>query len=67
MNSILFILYAPRGPKPAQIDGLNAFELRILPITFLVASTILFLMFILALNRYEAEQQEDSEERTTQD
>ena len=67
VNSILFILYAPRGPKPAQIDGLNAFELRILPITFLVASTILFLMFILALNRYEAEQQEDSEESTTQD
>ena len=44
VNSILFILYAPRGPKPAQIDGLNAFELRILPITFLVGSTILFLM-----------------------
>lgn len=67
VNSILFILYAPRGPKPAQIDGLNAFEIRILPITFLVASTILFLMFILALNRYEAEKQENSEENTTKD
>ena len=67
VNSILFILYAPRGPKPAQIDALNAFEHRILPITFLVASTILFLMFILAMNRYEAEQKEDSEESTTQD
>jgi hypothetical protein len=64
VNSILFILYAPRGPKPADWEGLNAFELRILPITFLVASTILFLMFILALNRYESEQQELSSDDT---
>ena len=64
VNSILFILYAPRGPKPADLDGLNAFELRILPITFLVASTILFLMFILALNRYETEQEELTKEDT---
>jgi hypothetical protein len=64
VNSILFILYAPRGPKPADLEGLNAFELRILPITFLVASTILFLMFILALNRYESEQQELSDGAT---
>lgn len=66
VNSILFILYAPRGPKPADLDGLNAFELRILPITFLVASTILFLMFILALNRYETEQEELTEEDTVE-
>lgn len=64
VNSILFILYAPRGPKPADLEGLNAFELRILPITFLVASTILFLMFILALNRYETEQEELTKEGT---
>ena len=64
VNSILFILYAPRGPKPADLDGLNAFELRILPITFLVASTILFLMFVLALNRYESEQQQLSADDT---
>ena len=25
INSILFVLYAPRGPKPAEIEGLNAF------------------------------------------
>ena len=66
VNSILFILYAPRGPKPADLDGLNAFELRILPITFLVASTILFLMFILALNRYETEQEELTKEDTAE-
>ena len=64
VNSILFILYAPRGPKPADLEGLNAFELRILPITFLAASTILFLMFILALNRYETEQEELTKEDT---
>ena len=64
VNSILFILYAPRGPKPADLEGLNAFELRILPITFLVASTILFFLFILALNRYESEQQELSSDDT---
>ncbi len=66
VNSILFILYAPRGPKPADLEGLNAFELRILPITFLVASTILFLMFVLALNRYETEQEDLNKEDVTE-
>tara|TARA_Y100001970_G_scaffold45976_1_gene57814 strand:+ start:1490 stop:1858 length:369 start_codon:yes stop_codon:yes gene_type:complete len=61
INSFLFILYAPRGPKPAEIDGLNALEIRVLPITFFVASTILFIMFVLALNRYEQEQEEQEE------
>ena len=61
INSFLFILYAPRGPKPAEIDGLNALEIRVLPITFFVASTILFIMFVLALNRYEQEQEEQQE------
>ena len=55
INSILFVLYSPRGPKPAEIEGLNAFEIRILPLTFLIGSTILFVMFVLALNRYEQE------------
>tara|TARA_B100000902_G_scaffold320622_1_gene313297 strand:+ start:2938 stop:3306 length:369 start_codon:yes stop_codon:yes gene_type:complete len=55
INSILFVLYAPRGPVPADIEGLNAFEIRIIPLTFLVGSTILFVMFVLALNRYEQE------------
>ncbi|MDA2970149.1 MAG: sugar transferase [Actinomycetota bacterium] len=59
INSILFILYAPRGPKPADIEGLNAFEIRVLPITFMVASLILFIMFLLALNRFEEEQLEE--------
>ena len=58
INSILFVLYAPRGPKPAEIEGLNAFEIRILPLTFLAGSTILFVMFVLALDRYEREKTE---------
>ena len=56
INSIFFILYAPRGPAPTSIDGLNAFEIRIIPITFLIGSGILFIMFLLALNRFEQEQ-----------
>jgi len=53
INSIFFILYAPRGPAPASIDGLNAFEIRIIPITFLIGSSILFIMFLLAMNRFD--------------
>ena len=58
INSIFFILYAPRGPAPASIDGLNAFEIRIIPITFLIGSSILFIMFLLSMNRFEQEQLE---------
>ena len=58
INSIFFILYAPRGPAPASIDGLNAFEIRIIPITFFIGSSILFIMFLLAMNRFEQEQLE---------
>lgn len=56
INSLLFTLYAPRGPRQANIEGLNQFELRIVPVTFLLASIILFAMFLIALNRYETEQ-----------
>lgn len=56
INSFLFILYAPRGPRQASIEGLNGFEIRIVPITFLLASVILFVMFLVALHRYESEQ-----------
>ncbi len=55
INSILFILYAPRGPRQADIEGLNALELRIIPILWLLVSTILFFMFLASLSRYEAE------------
>ncbi len=61
INSFLFILYAPRGPAPSSIDGLNALEIRIIPITYFVGSLILFIMFLLALNRYEQEEKDTEE------
>ena len=60
INSLLFVLYAPRGPRPADFEGLNAFEIRIIPLTFMLASLILFGMFLTALNRFEAEQERES-------
>lgn len=61
INSIFFILYAPRGPKPSNIDGLNALEIHILPITFFIGSLILFIMFLLAMHRFEQEQLENKQ------
>ncbi|MDP8959398.1 MAG: sugar transferase [Actinomycetota bacterium] len=60
INSLLFVLYAPRGPRPADIAGLNAFEIRIIPGAFMLAALILFSMFVTALNRLEeADRRED--------
>ncbi len=53
ITSILFVLYAPRGPKPDDIEGLNALEIRIIPITYLLVSFVLFLAFLVALHQYE--------------
>lgn len=53
IGSLLFVLYAPRGPRPAEIDGLNALEIRIIPIAFTVVSAILFVAFLVALKQYE--------------
>ena len=61
INSFLFILYAPRGPATSSIDGLNALEIRIIPITYFAGSLILFIMFMLALNRYEQEEKDTEE------
>jgi hypothetical protein len=55
---LLYTLYAPRGVRPASIEGLNAFEAKILPLALMLGSLILFAMFIVALNRYEEERQE---------
>ena len=54
INSILFMLYVPRGPRPAVIEGLNAFELRVIPGAMLIASVILFAMFVVSLTRLES-------------
>lgn len=56
MNNLLFVLYAPRGPRPADIEGLNAFQVRIIPLSAMLASFILFLMFLVALHRYQEAQ-----------
>lgn len=53
ISSLLFVIYAPRGPRPADIEGLNAFEIRIIPITYLVVSAALFVGFLVSLKQYE--------------
>jgi hypothetical protein len=60
ITSMLFVVYAPRGPKPADIEGLNAFEIRIIPITYLLVSIVLFLAFLVALHQYEEVQEKTS-------
>ena len=53
ITSMLFVVYAPRGPRPADIEGLNAFEIRIIPLTYLVVSAAIFIAFLVALKQYE--------------
>lgn len=53
ISSMLFVIYAPRGPRPADIEGLNAFEIRIIPIAYLVVSAAIFIGFLVALKQYE--------------
>jgi hypothetical protein len=53
---LLYTLYAPRGLRPTLVEGLNAFQLRILPGALMLGSLILFVMFVSAMSRYEAEQ-----------
>ncbi|HLU31644.1 MAG TPA: sugar transferase [Acidimicrobiia bacterium] len=53
INSLLFVLYSPRGPRPENIEGLNAFEIRIIPLTYLIVSIIVFAAFMVGLKQYE--------------
>ncbi|MEA1902043.1 MAG: sugar transferase [Actinomycetota bacterium] len=57
ITSMLFVIYAPRGPKPDSIEGLNALEIRVISITYLLVSLVLFLAFLVALNQYEESQE----------
>ena len=59
ITSMLFVVYAPRGPKPDNIEGLNAFEIRIIPIAYLLVCLVLFLVFVVALHQYEETQEGD--------
>ncbi len=56
IGSLLFVVYAPRGLRPANLQGLNAFQFRIPAIALTLASLVLFLMFVAALDRYDKEQ-----------
>lgn len=58
IGSLLFVLYAPRGPRPESVEGLNAFEIRIIPIAYMLVSFILFVMFLVAMNQYEESQEQ---------
>ncbi len=58
INSILFIVYAPRGIRPRDLEGLNAVQIRLPALAMMLASFVLFLMFFVALSRYESENAE---------
>jgi hypothetical protein len=53
VNGIFFIVYAPRGIRPANLEGLNAFQFRLPAIALTLAALVLFSMFAVALTRYE--------------
>lgn len=55
IGSMLFVVYAPRGLRPSSVQGLGSIEIRIPAMGLTVASLILFIMFIVALDKYEKE------------
>jgi hypothetical protein len=55
INGILFIVYTPRGIRPANLEGLNAFQVRLPALAMTLGSLVLFAMFVVALSRYEAD------------
>jgi hypothetical protein len=56
INGILFIVFAPRGIRPEDLEGLNAIQMRIPAIAMTLGALVLFVMFLVALDRYEAEE-----------
>ena len=55
INGILFIVYAPRGIRPEDLEGLNALQMRLPSIAMTVGSLVIMAMFLVALSRYEAD------------
>ena len=55
INGILFVVYAPRGIRPVDLEGLNALQTRLPALAMSLGSFILFLMFTIALSRYESD------------
>ncbi len=58
IGGALFIIYAPRGLRPRVFEGLNAFQIRVPAIAMTLGSLVLFLMFLVALDKYEKESEE---------
>ena len=59
LSGILFVVYAPRGIRPANLEGLNAFQIRVPAIALALGAFILFVMFVMALDRYERDTPSD--------
>jgi hypothetical protein len=55
INGILFVVYAPRGIRPENLEGLNAFQMRLPSIALTLGSFVILTMFLVALTRYEAD------------
>jgi len=55
INGLLFVVYAPRGIRPENLEGLNAIQVRLPAIAMTAGSLVLLLMFLTALSRYEAD------------
>jgi len=62
ITSLLFVIYAPRGPKPDNIEGLNAIEIRVIPITYLAVTLVFFFVFLVALHQYEEAREGDPDQ-----
>lgn len=55
INGILFVVYAPRGIRPENLEGLNALQVRLPAMAMTAGSIVLMLMFLVALSRYESD------------
>lgn len=58
IGGTLFTIYAPRGLRPRVFEGLNAFQIRVPAIAMTLGALVLFLMFVVALDKYEKESEE---------
>jgi len=58
IGGALFTVYAPRGLRPRVFAGLNAFQIRVPAIAMTLGALVLFLMFMVALDKYERESEE---------
>lgn len=56
INGLLFVVYAPRGIRPENLEGLTSMQTRLPAIALTAGSLVLFIMFFIALNRYEADE-----------